>query len=561
MGVLAVVAAIATLLAFYEPRLDDRQAAMATGAVRAVHEELYARDVVYGPAALWKLDNPVWRWYLREAFRATGRGEAARVFAVAVGPLVFAFALGMYALVWRQCRSWSLAVYAAVMAMVVIHLADEVHWGLGPRWTVTPATVALAAVPWAMGGLLRWGEDPAVLWVFLGVGLLGNIHLVTATNLALVFAIVVVGRGGGSLRSWLLAAAGLLCAAGAASGVFRYQTVQAAAAVGGDPWSRWMVAFAAESDPVRQNLGAMVSRAMEFPSMGYLLALWLPAVAVMVRSERYRVRDLDVWVWMLLGVFIVGGGLHGLIAASGASGDLSAAALGFPQALRLSLLPLFVLAAQAVNHLTRSWGVGRVVRTALAGLMIVWLLPADNLAVVRHGVQDYFVSAQPLSDRPLAAQHRDQRRCRDRELRAICRWVRHHTDDSTVIACEDPHARLWSARSLVACETDRHYVQLRAPDRLADWAARLRAQREVLLPRDGGPVDPAALEAFAADYGADYIIVDAALVAEASASDGWIDDPAGRWGLYLRLYRTAGGGSSTAPAAGAAGGERAFAVQ
>ncbi|MFW6146396.1 MAG: hypothetical protein ACOC7R_03585 [Planctomycetota bacterium] len=543
--ILAGVAAVAALLAWFEPRLDDRQVAMATGAVRAVHEDLYLHDVVYGASELWELDNPIWRWYLREAFRATGRGDAARMFAVAVGPLVFVFAVGMYALIWRQCRSWPLAVYGAVMALVVIHLADPVHWGLGPRWTVTPATVALAAVPWAVLGLLRWGDDPAVLWVFLGVGLLGNIHLVTATNLALVFAIVVIGRGPGSPRRWLLAVAALVCAAGAASGVFRYQTVQAAAVSGADPWSRWMVAFAAESDPIRQNLGAMVSRALEFPSMGYLLALWLPAVAVMVGSERYRVRDLDAWVWMLLGVFIVGGVLHGLIAASGASGDVSAAALGLPQALRLSLVPLFVLAAQAVGHLTRSWGAGRVVRTALAVLMIVWLLPADNLAVARHAVQDYFVSAQPLADRPFAAQYRFERRRRDRELRAICRWLRANTPVSTVIACEDPRARLWAARSLVACRADRHYVRVRTPDRLADWAARLRAQREALAPPTGGPVAPAALDRFALRCGADYVIVDAAFVADASMSDGWVADDAGRWGRYLRLYRV--GTVETAP--------------
>ncbi|NLF31284.1 MAG: hypothetical protein GX591_10410 [Planctomycetes bacterium] len=548
--VFAGVAAIGGLLAFGETRLDDRQVAMATGAVRAVHEDYYPHDVVYGSDALWKLDNPIWRWYLRETFRATGRGEAAWVFAVAVGPLVFVFGLGMYALVWRQCRSWSLAVYAALMAMVVIHLADDVHWGLGPRWTVTPATVALAAVPWAVLGLLTFGGDAAVLWVFLGVGLLGNIHLVTATNLALVFAIVVVGRGRASPRSWMLAAAGLLCAAGAASPVFRYQTVQAAAFSGAGPWSHWRVALAAESDPIGQNLGAMVSRALEFPSMGYLLALWLPAVAVTVRCERYRVRDLGAWLWMLLGVFIVGGVLHGLIAWSGASGDLSAAALGFPQALRLSLLPLFVLAAQAVSHLTRSWGAGRVVRTGLTVLMILWLLPADNVAVARHAVQDCFVGGRD-DEKPPAVQHRIERRARDRELRAICRWLRRNTPTSAVIACEDPHARLWAARSLVACQADRHYVQVRTPDRLEAWAARLQDQREALSPRTGGAVEPAALDRFGLQYGAAYIVVDAASVSAASMSGGWVKDPSGRWGAYLRLYRV--GTVETAPpvAAGA----------
>jgi len=549
--VFAAVSAVGGLLATGETRLTDRQVGMATGAVRYVHDDLFGRDAVFGDSGLWRQDNPVWQWYLREAYRATGREDVVWAFAMAIAPLVFVYLVGMYLVLWRQCRSWSVACYTAVLSTAVIHLADGTHWGLGPLATMTPSTVALAFVPLLVWAFLSSRNSPMVLWVFLGAGLLANVHAVTGMNLAGVLALGLIVEGRGSARSWLTAAAGLACAVGAASPIVLYQAAQQVRISGGGAWDHWAAVLIVESDPSRQSVATVVARALELPSLGYMLALWLPALAVLLRAERYRVRELGVWVGMLAGALGVGVVLNAAATLAGATAGGPSPFAAFTQALRLTLLPLYVLLAQGAVHLLRSGASRGVLRAALTALLVVWFAPADNLTVARDAVEEYLSRSRSPDQWSLALQTRMDRQAGSEELRALCDWLAARTPIDTVVAGVDGRIRLWARRALVAAEADEPYFQAVGAERRDAWLARLIRQGRALRPAQGGPADPDALDSFAERYGAAYVILTAQAAPPDAAADAWATDPTRRWGAHWKLFRpgavAATGPATTAP--------------
>jgi hypothetical protein len=227
------------------------------------------------------------------------------------------FLLGMYALLYQQCRSWSVACYTAVLSTAVIFVLGRGYWGLGTLSTMTPETVYLAFVPLLVWGFLRWIDSPRVLWIFLAAGLLANVHAVTGMNVTLVLAIAYLGHRRFDPWAWPTAILGGLCAAGAAS-PFLWHYFEARAAVGGggsglQDWSA--VAQAFDRGELTLLYPAMLADALEF--LGYTLVLWLPAVVVLLRAERFRARNLRVWVWMLIGSMAVGLLLHGVSQLAG----------------------------------------------------------------------------------------------------------------------------------------------------------------------------------------------------------------------------------------------------
>ena len=96
----------------------------------------------------------------------------------------------MYALLYRQTRSWSLSAFVAVLSSAVTYTLGRSYWGIGSLASITPPTLVLAVVPLIVLSYLRYERQWRVLLVFAFIGVCGNLHLVTAANLTIVLLIV-----------------------------------------------------------------------------------------------------------------------------------------------------------------------------------------------------------------------------------------------------------------------------------------------------------------------------------------------------------------------------------
>jgi len=543
LAILAAVSAAAGLVAVRQPAMTAEQINVTVNAVRAVEGDLYARDSVFGASGLWRFQTPVWQWYLRQVYRATGLADVHLAFAALVGPLTFIYLVGMYGLLWRQCRSSSIACFVAVLSTAIITVVGGSRWGLGTGAGMTADTVYLAFVPLLVWAFLRRMDRPSVLWVFLAAGLLANVHAVTGMNLTLVLAVTLAGHWQLSAKGWALAALGGLCSAGAASPyLWSYAAQRGAMASTVSPADWAAVAGSFRQGELAVLYPQMLRTATEVPEVIYLLALWIPAVVVIIRFERFRVRDLHVWVWMLIAAATVGLILHGASQAAGVLRGAAPPMIDLVHALRFTLLPLYVLAAQGLVQLFRMRFSRNALRASLAIALALWMAPSANFDAARHWVADTFAAMMAEKDRPENVEKRQTRRRRNRELRAVADWLREQTPRDTLVVCHRASLRLWSQRSLVACPTDLRYFYYLAPDRLAGWGRLVAAQRG-LTPPAGAAVDLLKVRQFARRHGADYVVLRAGQGHQGSPAgepvEGLrgIDDPGDGWGTHWRLYR------------------------
>jgi hypothetical protein len=534
--VFVATAALAHVLAAHDDDLTDEQVGQAVNVIRSLNGDLYAQDPVYGASGLWRLDAPIWQWYWREAFRSTGQLDILAPLRWLVGPTVLVYLLGMYGLLWRQCRSWSVACYVSVLSLAVMPVAGGGEWGIGPLSAMTAGGVGLALVPWVAWAFLWRIDSPSVLWVFLLAGLVTNVDPSTGMNLTILLAIALVVHRRFSWRGWGLAVLGGFCAAGAA-GPYLWHAWSLHATYAGAAAPGWpLVAWAIRQHHPIVLLPALLRQAVELSASAYALVLWIPAITVMTRLQRFRVSDQRVWVALLAGGLAVGLALHGASQLVGMLRGTAPPVLGFVQALALTLLPLYVLLAQAVVHVLRMGTSRWALRLTLAAMMAAWLVPADNLAVPRHWVEDTAAAAVSPENRPDNVTRRAIRQAREQELRAIGLWIQGHAPADAVVVCEDARMRLWAHRSLVACREDAMYFYCLAPEGLRAWTDLLVAQREVLRPRAGRTVDVVELAEFARLHGAQYAVVRADEVPAPGSGPGWVAPPSQEWGEYWQLW-------------------------
>ena len=539
VAILVVVSALAHLHAACQQELADEQVGVLVNMLRSTNGQLYQRDAIFGDSGLWRFRTPVWEFYLREAYQAGGSASPAKALAMLSGPLTLIYLLGMYGLLYRQCRSWSIACYVAVLSTAVIPLAGD-GWGLGPLSSLTADTVYLAFVPWLAWGLAAAINSANVLWVFLGAGLLANIHAVTAMNFALVAAAALLVHWRFARRGWLLAAGGVFCTVAGASPFLAYHLAQRMAFTADAP-ARWSgAAIALGPGGLDVLLPDVLAALLMFPTLGYVLALALPVAGAVLLPGRLAVKDVRLWLGMLVGAVVVGLGLHGLSQLAGMVMDRPPAVVDFIHALRFSLLALYVLLAEAIVQSARLGLPRRALRITLAAVLALWLVPSDNLAAGRQWVDRAATALMREEERSEPMRRRLTEPDRGRELEAIGMYLRHNTPIDTVVIGDQGRLRLWSQRALVVCADDVKYLYYLAPRRLEAWAAVLADQDEVLAPKSGAPIDRPRLERFALRYGAEFVVVPAAQATTAAPPQYWVESPDQSWGGYWKLYRVGG---------------------
>ena len=266
--------------------------------------------------------------------------------------------------------------------------------------------------------MIRFGTGSAVLWVFLAAGLLVNVQPMSAANLTLVLTIAYLGSRRLSSGAWVMAALGWVCWAGAAS-PYIWHIYAAEAAHGGlaGPPADWSaVTLAFQYGELTVLYPEMLADALWF--LAFTLVLWGPAIIVMAWTHQFHARHLRTWVWMLAGALGVGLALHGASQLVGIWRGSPPPVVDFVHALRLVMLPLYVLFGQAVVHVLRIRPWRNAFRVILGVLLAAWLVPAANMGVARHWVEDAYAARMAEDDRPQSVQTRQVRRQRDAEVAA-----------------------------------------------------------------------------------------------------------------------------------------------
>ncbi len=535
VAIILVIGAFTHLHAVCQSELTDQQVRDLVNMLRSTNGQLYQHDAVFGDSGLWRFRTPVWQWYLHEAYVVGGQKSVLNGLTALAGPLMLIYLLGMYVLLYGQCRSWSIACYVSVLSIAVIPLAGE-GWGLGPLSSISASTVFLAAVPWLAVAFVATVDSPAVLWVFLGIGVLANIHAVTGMNLALVAAGALLAHRRFNLRTCFTVLGASFCTLAGASPFLAYHFTQKLH-FAGDTAATWSAAaMALGPNGLNMLLPSVLGCLLILPTLGYMLALSVPAAGAILLPGRLAVKNSRLWLGMFIAAAAVGLGLHALSQLLGVLMDRTPPVSEFIHALRFLMLPFYVLLADAIVQIARLGISRRPLRVALAAGLALWLVPSDNLALVRQWAEHSAASIISVGDHSESVRHRLTEPMRGGEVQAIGRYLQKRTPLNTVVVCDDSQLRLWSRRALVVCDSDVKYLYYLAPRRLDDWAKLLAQQQQVLSPKAGDAIDVAALDAFAHRHEASYVVLPASQPVPAIAAKHWVIPEDGSWGSYWRLY-------------------------
>jgi hypothetical protein len=224
----------------------------------------------------------------------------------------------------------------------------------------------------------------------------------------------------------------------------------------------------------------------------YAAILAVPPALVLWRVERFRSRDASVWLWMVAVSLVVGLVLHGISQLIGSLWGSAPPIIDFVQAVSWSMLALYVLFAQAITHLFRiaQKRHRHALRWAMAAFMAAWMLPSDNLRVVRHAAY-HLPSIVAGVEQPLRVQELADERAAQVELAGVGQWARESTDVNAIFISWNERLRVEARRSLFVCRNDVRYYYYLAPWLLEGWIDRVEDQGAWLSP----PVDPDAVAA------------------------------------------------------------------
>ena len=139
--ILTAVAGAVGVAAWHDDRLSDPQHYAAAAALREADPDLFEHDPVLGPSGLWRYQSPAFGKLVGWLLVAAGGDDPSLPFRVGAGPLALVYLLGMYALLFRQTRNWSISVFVAVLSATVVDALGGSFWGVGSLSAVHTAPV------------------------------------------------------------------------------------------------------------------------------------------------------------------------------------------------------------------------------------------------------------------------------------------------------------------------------------------------------------------------------------------------------------------------------------
>ncbi|MBN1555076.1 MAG: hypothetical protein JXA11_10040 [Phycisphaerae bacterium] len=475
-------------LAWKDHRLSEEQVSFATAAVKRHQPNLMQHDTVYGDVhaqgRLRQLHTPVFLSLMELSLIPTNYEDLTLPFRVGVAPFLFLYLCGMYALLWRQTRSSTISCYVAILSATVIHTFGNWFWGLGTLASITPQGLLIAVAPLLLLSYLQNAHRPQVVATFGAIGLCANLHLISAMNLALILLAVHLGRNRFSLRAVFLGVGCVVFFAVGASPYLMYFIAlrrSIAAAAGNPAVSSQAVLYALRNSELAVLYPEMLRSLLNWGL--YVAALAVPAGVLLWRLERFRARNLDLWLWMAgMGLFVALG-LHGLNQWLGRVGDSAPPMIDFIQASVWGMLPLYVIFAQALTHLFRLVRKHRrYLQYAFGLFLLAWMLPSDNLRLVRHEMYDLATRFLDEADRPMRVQEIDEQDAERIELAAVADWAGSQTDVNAIFVTDQSEFRMLSRRGVLVCRDDIRMFYYLAPWTLSGWTDQLLKQYQWLTP-------------------------------------------------------------------------------
>lgn len=551
--IFAAVAAAAGYFASVDDQVSDSQINIASAAVKRHDPGSFPHDPVFGERQLWRFHTPAFQGLMELVLVPTDYQDLMLPFRALAGIVTMVYLCGMYALLYWQCRSWSVAAFVAVLSTRYIETLGGGMWGVGPLQAVTPTGLCLAVVPLVLLAFLRYSEPRAadsgsaqwrLLLVFAAVGMMGNLHLVTAMNLTIVLLIAYVARQRFSPRCLPMAiGCGLAALVAALPYAWYYFSLRATMGRGDPEPALAAVREALQIGQLAVFYPGMLKVLLDWRLLVAALVLVVPAAAVLGRVERFRAENVGVWVALAGGSLFAALGLHGASQFAGWAMGAPPPVIDFPQASSLLMPPLYVLLAQALTSLFRLVRTHRaLIRWACAILLGAWLIPADNLRVARHMVADLATAFMDEADKPAYVVRYKDHGARGRELEAIGRWA--CLRDKSLYITDHSDFRVLARRPIVAAPNDARYFCYLTPGRLDWWVRRYHAQEQVLHPSTGR-ADGDALAQFVAellvkdptlkDITEWYVVLRASSAPEKPGPLQSVEGPG--WGQHYRLYR------------------------
>jgi hypothetical protein len=277
------------------------------------------------------------------------------------------------------------------------------------------------------------------------------------------------------------------------------------------------------------------------------------SIAVLFRLDRLKARNLGFWLVMFiasLAVTIVGQGIMQLSAALTGRGPVI---IDFARAVPLAMLPLYAFTAQTLANLFRLSRRGHTLRWGCVALTAIWMIPSDNLRVVRHWGYEVGTMFMDQQDKPRRLRKRLQRVQRRAEMQNIARWARENTAVDDIFIADNTEFRMLSRRSMIAGD-DVRWVFYLSPGYLPEWIIRTGELRKMLR-SSGGKADAEAIYIFATDpqhvsiwrsaknwYAIIYSDAD-------PESDRFETIPGDGWGVHWKLVRIIRPGTPAGPTA------------
>ncbi len=556
--IFAAVAAACGYQSFLEERLSDEQVGIAAATLKRHDGGLYQHDMAYMDKGPWRGHSPVFASMMELILAPRGYNDAVLGFRVMSGFAVMLYLCGMYALLFRQCRSWSISAFVAVLSTAVTKTLGGYFWGLGDLSSITPETLCLAITPVLVLAFLRYSsmEDknawPRLMMVFVFIGMLGNISMSVAVNLTIVLLAALLVKRRFSLMVWPMAAGCGLVMLLMASPYLWYLLglrYRAAGTLIAGNYAQSVAACRAS------GFEAFFPTVLEeLPNLGLVVGiLVIPALIVLTRGERFSLTDGYFWLAFTMAALLVAGGFHGASQFYGKAKGVQPPVIDFLGASVLIMPALYVLLAQALTNLFRMVNRHRsILRWFCVALFVGWMLPSDNLRLARHAMLKSATAFMQEADKPAAVvKHRRRRQAR-RELENIAAWAKNNTDKNAVFITDRDRFRMSARRSVLACPADIKFMYYFAPNRLDKWSDLIKRQDHLLHPGQRSTADATAIAVLveqmrkdkiysgAADW---YIILQAGLrpddttTLEPILPEKTPSDKKQKWGMYYLPYR------------------------
>ncbi|MCE5279837.1 MAG: hypothetical protein ABFD92_03515 [Planctomycetaceae bacterium] len=482
LAIFVAVAAIYGTQAFYDQRLDREQLQLATAAMKRHNPDLFPRDMVFGPGRMSEMHPPLFLGAMEMVLIPTDYRDPTLPFRVLAPIVAMVYLCGMYALMYRHCRSWSISALVAVASSAVMETVGQCFWGAGALTSVTPQGVVIAVTPLVVLALMIYWHDWRVLLVFLATGVLANVDMTAATNLMLVLLVAYLAKHNWRPRALAMGAACVGCAVAAAAPYvwYFYTLSDRTAELNINPYiGTYAPMVSLTQSGILYGFDALLG---DLGLWGGMLAAPVILTAVVLSLvERFRVRDLKFWLVWTAASLCVATVLYGGMYILDLRGHVPPPTTDYLQGASLVMLPFYALLAQALTNLFRLFHPYRhLLRWLCAAALVAWMLPTENLRVARHAAFEVATLFLPDSEKPSnVLRHRESDRKRA-TLRRLAAAAKENTPPDAIFITESLEFRLESQRSILISIQDMIYLHRLAPGKLTKWYRCLCGQRKVL---------------------------------------------------------------------------------